>query len=268
MKFSVLLSLYNKEKPSFLSECLDSIANNTLLPEQIVIVYDGPIGSDLEAVVNDFSKRLPIDIVPLSNNVGLGSALNHGLKFCNYETILRMDTDDVCTQERFSKQINYLKLHPNIGLLGGAIREFDENMSIPGGIRFSNSDHGEIKDYAKKRNPFNHMAVAFNKTAVERVGGYQHHHLMEDYNLWLRMIASGVETHNLKEVLVNVRAGNSMLIRRKGLKYIRSEVKLAKLKYDLKIDGFFGTLSCAFIRIIPRLMPVFLLNSIYKILRK
>ncbi|ELV2770542.1 TPA: glycosyltransferase [Enterobacter cloacae] len=268
MKFSLLLSLYDKESPSFLFECLESIENNTLTPEQIVIVYDGPIRNELTEIVNEYAIRLPIDIIPIEKNVGLGSALNYGLKFCKNEMVLRMDTDDICMPDRFAKQINFLNIHPNVGLMGGAIHEYDETMKQSKGVRFSKCQHSEIREYAKKRNPFNHMTVAFRKSLVEQVGGYQHHHLMEDYNLWLRMIASGVECYNIADVLVKVRAGNNMLARRKGLFYAKSEIKIARLKYNLKIDGFWGCISCASMRIIPRLLPVFALSYFYKILRK
>lgn len=268
MKFSLLLSLYSKENPSFLSDCLASIENNTLSPDQVVIVYDGPIGNELEEIVNNYAKRLPIDVIPIQKNVGLGSALNHGLKFCKNEIILRMDTDDICMPDCFAKQIHFLQLHPSVGLMGGAIQEYDERMNLSKGVRFSKCQHSEITEYSKKRNPFNHMTVAFRKNLVEQVGGYQHHHLMEDYNLWLRMIAAGVECYNLADVLVKVRAGNNMLARRKGLFYAKSEVKIARLKYNLKIDSLLGCISSASIRIIPRLLPVFALSYLYKTLRK
>lgn len=268
MKFSLLLSLYNKEIPYFLFDCLESIENNTLSPDQVVIVYDGPVGHELEEIVNDFAKRLPIDIISIPKNVGLGSALNHGLKFCKNEIVLRMDTDDICMPDRFAKQIHCLDLHPGIGLMGGAIQEYDERMHLSKGVRFSKSQHNEIIEYARKRNPFNHMTVAFRKKYVEQVGGYQHHHLMEDYNLWLRMIAAGVECYNLADVLVKVRAGNNMLARRKGLFYAKSEIQIARLKYSLRIDGFWGCVSCALVRTIPRLLPVFVLTFLYKTLRK
>ncbi|TKV21672.1 glycosyltransferase [Citrobacter sp. wls613] len=268
MKFTVLMSLYYKEQPEYLSQCLQSIKNNTKSADQIVIVYDGPINDKLKEVVNSFTLQLPIYVVELPENVGLGKALNHGMKYCNNDIVVRMDTDDVCLPERFAQQIAFMEQNPNVVLLGGAINEFDETMLVSQGVRFSVSSHQEIEAYAKKRNPFNHMTVAFRKNVVEAIGGYQHHFLMEDYNLWLRIISAGHQTCNLNKVLVNVRAGEKMINRRKGHDYIKSEIKLAKLKYELKIDNPLGVVSCAIIRIVPRLLPTSLLGVIYKRLRK
>lgn len=267
MKFTVLLSLYNKEKPEYIYQCLQSINDNTLKPDQVVIVYDGPVGEELSAVVNKFTQLLNLDIVELPENVGLGRALNHGMNFCQYNLVLRMDTDDVCLPDRFEQQINLMTQYPEVALSGGAINEFNEDMTSSQGIRLSVCGHEQIREYSKKRNPFNHMTVAFKKDVIQSVGGYQHHFLMEDYNLWLRVIAAGYKTLNLNRVLVNVRAGQNMIDRRRGGGYIKSEIHLAKLKYKLKIDNGFNIFICSVMRIIPRLLPTSLLGLVYKVLR-
>ncbi|MCH0574032.1 glycosyltransferase [Escherichia coli] len=268
MKFSVLLSLYSKEKPEYLHDCLESIRLNTLQPDQVIIVFDGPISVELQRVVSNFIAFLRIDIVKLPENVGLGTALNYGLTRCRNEIVLRMDTDDLCTLDRFAVQIDFLKAHETVAVLGGAIAEFDEKMLCSRGVRYTVSEHKDILQYAKRRNPFNHMTVAFRKTVVESVGGYKHHYLMEDYNLWLRILAAGYETYNMNKIVVNVRAGDNMLIRRKGKGYIKSEIQLAKLKYNLKIDTLFFSFLWAVLRIIPRMLPTQLLKVIYKKLRQ
>jgi glycosyltransferase involved in cell wall biosynthesis len=268
LKFTVLLSLYCKESPDYLNYCLQSIADNTLRPDQVIIVYDGEVGEQLEAVVDKYTLRLPIEVVRITKNIGLGNALNYGLSFSTNDVVIRMDTDDKCLSCRFEKQISYLEQHPQVVLLGSAVEEFDESMKYSQGIRFSESSHLKIKEYAKKRNPFNHMSVVFKKSVIEKVGGYQHHYYMEDYNLWLRVIASGYLTYNSPEVLVYVRAGKSMIGRRKGIKYILSEIKLANIKRKLKIDSFFGVITVAILRIIPRFLPTALLKYFYAFLRK
>lgn len=268
MNFSILISLYNKENPANLHSSLLSIKNNTIHPDQIVIVFDGPINNELSDIVFSFMNLLPIDVVKLPDNVGLGNALNIGLTKCSHNIIFRMDTDDICLPNRFEKQINYIKENPHISLMGSNTEEFSEDMTISNGYRNVACEHCDIITLAKKRNPFNHMTIVFKKNAVLAVGGYQHHLYMEDYNLWLRLIAAGYKTHNLQDILVNVRAGSSMVSRRKGLTYIKSEFQLAKLKIKLKIDSPFSATVIFFMRSIPRILPTSILNIIYKKLRK
>jgi glycosyltransferase involved in cell wall biosynthesis len=124
----------------------------------------------------------------LKNNVGLGQALNEGMKHCTYDYVMRMDTDDICQPTRFELQSVFMELNPDIDISGSCIREFigDKN-NIVSERKVPLTDK-EIKKFARHKNPFNHMTVIFKKSSVQSVGGYQHHYLMEDYNLWLRLL--------------------------------------------------------------------------------
>jgi len=266
--FSVLMSLYDKENPSYLEQCLRSLQFQTLLPQQIVIVFDGPINDILESVVNRYCAFLPINVVRLSQNKGLGNALNFGMAFCEHEIIARMDTDDYCDKNRFLKQITFMGMHPEVSILGSAIDEYDETMSIFLGTRKTKIHTHDIKKYARFRSPFNHMTVVFRKSKILSIGGYKHHYCMEDYNLWLRAIAANMEFYNFNDSLVMARTGVKMISRRKGLKYIQSEWELAKLKYNLRIQGVIGATVSLILRSLPRLLPKKLLTTIYFLLRK
>lgn len=268
MHFSVLMSLYDKEKPSYLEECLESLANQTVKADEIVLVYDGPINTALSTVVDKWSMSLPIKIVALKKNVGLGQALNEGMKHCTYDYVMRMDTDDICQPTRFELQSAFMELNPDIDISGSCIREFigdKKNIVSERKVPLSNE---EIKKFARHKNPFNHMTVIFKKSSVQSVGGYQHHYLMEDYNLWLRLLGSGFKAGNLDESLVLVRVGADMLVRRRGLKYVSSEYRLAQIK---RITGFQNMLTSHYyfiLRSIPRLLPLWALKRIYNITRK
>lgn len=268
MHFSVLMSLYDKEKPSYLEACLESLANQTVKADEIVLVYDGPINKTLSTVVDRWSMLLPIKIVALKRNVGLGRALNEGMKHCTYDYIMRMDTDDICEMNRFALQSAFMDSNPDLDISGSCIREFigdKNNIVSERRVPLSNE---EIKKFARYKNPFNHMTVIFKKSSVQSVGGYQHHYLMEDYNLWLRLLGSGFKAGNLDETLVLVRVGADLLVRRRGLKYVSSEYKLAQIK---RITGFQNMLSSHYyfiLRSIPRLLPLWALKRIYNITRK
>ncbi|EIR7935575.1 TPA: glycosyltransferase, partial [Escherichia coli] len=254
-KFSVLMSVYYKEDPVFFYDAVNSVFENTIPPDDVVIVVDGPIPEGITDVILALREKYELNIVYLSENVGLGRALNIGINYCKYNIIMRMDTDDYCINTRFQEQLDFFSTHSDVVLLGGDIAEFDTELSNFIGVRHVAYTCQSIRDMAKKRNPFNHMTVAFKKDIILSVGGYKHHPFMEDYNLWLRVIAKGHKVANLPKVMVNVRAGESMLSRRKGIRYIYSEYVLYKLKLSLGIDslvhGFFIFLMRAFIRVIP-----------------
>ncbi|WP_282807250.1 glycosyltransferase [Hafnia alvei] len=267
-KFSILMSLYKKESPDNLEECFASIEKQTLRPSEIICVFDGEIGSDLESIVFSWENKLNIKIIRLKYNVGLGKALNAGLEHCSFDLVARMDTDDICKNDRFEKQISLMNNKPNLALLGSYISEFESDISCVTGVRYVPEAYESIISYCRVKNPFNHMTVVFRKKDILNVGGYQHHPYMEDYNLWLRVISAGLVVENLPEVLVYARVGKGMLKRRSGLSYIKSEYELAKLKVNLNVQSIPSALTYFFLRSLPRLLPLSVLSYIYKSNRK
>ncbi len=271
MNFSVLLSIYKNENSDFLNQSLLSImVEQSYIPTEVILVKDGPLTPELDNEIIYWKKKFPhiLKVIPLKENVGLGNALNEGLKHCTYDWVFRMDTDDYSCFNRFQKQIDFIQSTPGLAIVGSCIEEFDSSMSKSINFKTVPSTHDEILVYLKKRNPFNHMTVAFRKDIIELVGGYKHHLFMEDYNLWIRVISEGYKVANLQDSLVNVRGGNSMIKRRKGSIYIKSEFQLAKLKIDKKIDTPINSYLNFALRSIPRLLPTYLLSKVYKKLRK
>ena len=264
VKFSVLLSLYFKEKPEYLHECLESLITQTLLPNEIVIVFDGPLSFELESIVENLKTEIPLKILRLEENVGLGKALNLGLKICSYSYVARMDTDDICRPDRFEKKMCFLLKNPDVSMLGSSINEFDGELKREKKLPLY---HQDIINYSKMKNPFNHMSVIFKKESIKNVGGYRHHLYMEDYNLWLRLLHGGFLTANLNESLLDVRVGNSMIEKRKGSKYLKSEVGLYKLKKNLGIDQGWSLYFNFVIRFVMRLLPIIILSKVYEVER-
>ncbi|MDU0114547.1 glycosyltransferase [Psychrosphaera aquimarina] len=263
--FSVLCSLYFAEKPDFLTSALKSIEAQSIQPDEVVVVQDGPLTNELLDVINAWKSRLPITTVVMEENVGLGKALNKGLSVCRNELVARIDTDDINRPNRFELQLAEFANDSSLAIVGSAIEEFN---LLPGDLGLVRQ--GAITDSIKKqsvyKNPFNHMTVMFKKSLVLEVGSYQELHFMEDYSLWLRMIAAGYTTKNQEQVLVDARIGNGMIARRLGVKYVNSEYLLLRLKQKLKIASPFKLLVSFILRSCTRVLPVRVMSRIYKIL--
>lgn len=272
MKFSTLISLYHKENPLFLDQCFKSIWNNqTIQPSEIILVLDGPIGEELSQCVEKWKKVIgtSLKIIPLSQNVGLGKALNEGLKHCSNDWVFRMDTDDICTPDRFEKQVAFIQQNPDVVLFSGQVMEFDQEISDANVLKAVPVGFEEIKKFAQKRCPLNHMTAVYRKSIIEKLGGYQHHLYMEDYNLWLRVIGAGYKVGNHPDVLLYARVGNGMHARRKGYQYIKSEKQLRDLKKQLKLQSPIHANMLFLARSLFRLLPASILGKIYNMfLRK
>ena len=228
MKFSVLMSVYIKEKPEYLDAALKSLVDQTRQPDEIVLVKDGPLTLELDAVIEKY-RQLPkigrrFKIVPLAKNVGLGLALNAGIAACSNEIIARADSDDISTPDRFEKQIAYMETHLKTNIISANIQEYDESMVRKLSMRVVPETDTEIKEYIRRRSPFNHMAVVYRKSIIKSVGSYEHCMYFEDYYLWCKVIALGGEFYNFQESLIHARAGDSMIGRRGGVGYVKNIV--------------------------------------------
>lgn len=266
MKFSVLMSLYFKEKPQFLIECFESLQKQTVQADEIVVIFDGKVTDELEQVVQNFAEKLPLVIVRLPENRGLGKALNEGLTHCKNEWVFRMDTDDICVPERFEKQVAFIEQNPETVIFGGQIAEFGTDVTDIVSYRYVPTEQADIVKFTQKRCPFNHMTVAYKRSAVLECGGYQD--LQEDYYLWIKLVGSGKKVANLADILVYARVGNGMVGRRRGIEQAKAEWRLFKLKQQVGIQNPISGFAVFLMRALPRLLPVSLLSQIYKLTRK
>mgnify|MGYP001164727599 CR=1 FL=1 len=224
MKFSVLMSVYNKENPDYLRLSLESIlVDQSVIPTEVVLVEDGPLTDELYIVLEDFKSRYSfLKTISLKSNVGLGLALNEGLKHCRFDWVARMDSDDIAIKTRFEEQLKFIKSNPTIDIVGGGIDEFLDSIDEIVSHKSVPTQHDEIVKMAKRRNPLCHMTVMFKKERVEKAGGYLALPYVEDYYLWVRMIATGAKLSNIDKTLVYARVGNGMFNRRGNKEQITS----------------------------------------------
>lgn len=237
-KFSVSMCVYVKDSPEWFTAAVESILNQTVKPSEVVLVVDGPVNAQLDALISYYEKNPLFRIVRLPQNVGHGKARQAGLSHCRYELVALMDADDISANNRFEKQLKMFENDSSLAIVGSNITEFVGEPDNIVGARVVETDDAAIRADMKARCPMNQVTVMFRKSIVERVGGYVDWFNEEDYYLWLRMYLDGAKFANLPDHLVNVRVGKDMYQRRGGKKYFLSEAKLQKYMYDNKVIGF------------------------------
>lgn len=263
--FSVLISIYKKEKPDWLREAFDSVFAQTVLPNEIVLVKDGSLTEELETVIDYYMHRHPIfNIVVNERNLGLGLALQKGVLACNNEIIARMDTDDIIPADRFEKQL--AKMEEGYDVVSCWSRLFMNDSHEIIAVKTRPEHHDDIVKLAHRRSPVCHAAAFMRKSAVLKAGNYQHRQYYEDYNLWVRMIQTGAKFYNVQEVLYDVRTTEEQLKRRGGFSYLRNELKYLKEFYNMGFYSLKDLLVNSGIRIAARMMPGGLRSAIFKII--
>lgn len=260
------MSVYYKEKPEYLQLALESVINQTVKPNEIVLVQDGKLTEELQAVITKYQQNYTdiFKTYALQQNRGLGKALNFGMQKCSNELIARMDTDDIAEPNRFELQIKEFEQDKELMLCGGQIAEFADNQAEITGYRNVPLKHNEILNFSKKRNPFNHMTVMFKKQAVQNVGGYMDMPYFEDYWLWVRMLKAGYKAKNVDKVLVKVRAGQEMIARRGGLNYAKYIIRFEKALQSIGIINFAEMICYIIMRNVIAIMPESLRLFIYR----
>lgn len=264
--FSVLMSVYAKDRPAWVAQALDSVLTNTVKPTEVVVVIDGPIPEDLQAVLTSYvAKDNTIKLCPLAKNGGLGPALAHGLVQCSHELVARMDADDISLPDRFEKQLAYLEKNPNLSIVGGWIQEVDSETLEPVAIREVPCSKEQIHQFLKMRSPLNHVTVLFRKSAVLSAGNYQPFYCVEDYYLWARMVAKGFLLANIPDILTNVRVDRAMYGRRGGWKYFKSNLAISNKLRELGLISLPTQLWSGTVRFcVQILMPNWLRSYFYK----
>lgn len=264
MNYSVLMSVYYKEKTEYLRQSMNSIFEQSVLTDDFVLVCDGPLNSELDAVIDAMQNRYPdiLRVFRLEKNVGLGNALNYGIQYCRHNLVARMDSDDIARADRCEKQLAVFEKQQDIGMVSGIVEEFSTEPNKVDARRVPPEKHEDIVKFAKKRNPFNHPCMMYKKDEVEKAGGYQELFLLEDYFLWVRMLLKGTKGYNLQEPLLWMRAGEGMYKRRSGWKYIISQLKLFTY---MKKRYFISTSNWA-ISVIIRTISGMVPNTLRKIM--
>ena len=265
-KYSVLMSLYIKEKPEYLKAAVDSMLKQTVVPDEIVIVKDGPLTAELDEVVAEYEKAYPgiFNIVPSETNLGLGKALTLGLEQCRNELVARMDTDDIAKPHRCERQLAEFESNPELALLGSAVDEFHDTPDVVVSRRVVPTEHKDIYEFAKRRSAFNHPAVMYKKSKVLDLGGYSDLRRNQDVDLFGRMLYSGCIAGNIEESLLYFRSNDALAKRRRSWENTKSYIRTIKRLWKMGYSSFFDYAVVAIAQTGMFLMPVKLQHWVYK----
>ena len=260
-KYSVLMSLYKKENPEYLRIAIDSMLNQTVAPDEIVLVEDGPLTDELYAVLDDYPI---LHRIKNEKNLGLGLALNIGLKECRNELVARMDTDDCSKPERCEKQLQRFLEKPYLAIVGSHIDEFVDDISNVISQRIVPTTSEEIYKFAKKRSAFNHPTVMYSKTSVLENNGYADLKRNQDVDLFGRMQFNGYKAENIDEALLWFRSSDELAKRRKSWQNTWSYIATIREFWKMGYSSFIDYAIVGIAQTGMYLMPINLQNSIYK----
>jgi glycosyltransferase involved in cell wall biosynthesis len=262
--FSVLLPVAATSDLSALQRAHRSITEQTIPPEEIILITNQTLTNDIEAVIADLvSTNSDTHHAHFPDALGLGGALSNGLKKCSEPLVARMDADDIAEPKRFAEQLAVLR-DSKADIVGSHLAEFRDDPDEPERIRKVPVTHNEISEWMPWRCPMNHPTAMFDRKAVLEVGGYRNFPMMEDWDLWARCLAAGLRFRNLDRILVKAQI-DDLAGRRGGLDYVRAEFRMAKELRALEIASRRDTIKHLSLRVPPRLLPLQVRDGIYQL---
>lgn len=270
MEYSVLMTVYRGDEPEYLRQSLLSMIRQTKRPDEIILVKDGPVPDSIQIVINDLNRKNEeiIKEVQLEKNVGLGLALNAGIKACRNELIARMDADDISVPVRCEKQVKEFENNKYLDIVGCPVLEFEGSIKNIIGKRNVPLTNKDIYKFAKKRDPFNHPSVMYKKSKLMTVGGYGNYRKNQDTDLWIKLLSNNAICKNINEYLLYFRFDNTTYQKRKN--WINTRL-LLQIRYKSWKSGFCSIWDLATVvagQCLTFILPPKIQKIIYKNLRK
>jgi hypothetical protein len=260
---TVLMAVYGRDDPVLFGAAMNSVIESEAAYDDFVLVVDGALPSALESVISSCACNLKFRTVRLECNVGLARALNAGLRVVETAWVLRADADDLNDMSRFSVQASVASRPDAPDVFGTWIVEVSpEGREI--GVRETPVGHARIVEFARIRNPMNHMTVAYRTELVRQCNGYPTLHLREDYGLWIRCISAGARFDNIPQCLVRATAGAGMYLRRGGWRYARGELDLQASLVDAGLKTRRRAVVDGLLRASVFLAPAWLRMQVYQ----
>lgn len=254
-KFSAILPIYKGVNFHTFKKPFESIINQTLKPNELLVIFDGPVKSNIRELIKEYQGKYNfIKIINFPSNRGLGYVLNRAVKLCKNKYIARCDADDISKKNRFKKQIEFLIKYPKVDVLGTNIIElFDNKFYSKKKMPYN---HDDIIKKINFRNPINHSSIIFKKKKLVQSGNYKEMFYFEDYYMWFRMIKKGCYFKNMSDYLVYMNVDENFYSRRTGLKYFKYYFVFLKRLYKEKNINILIFFLCLLVR-----SPIIFINK-------
>jgi hypothetical protein len=262
--FSLCICIYEKDTLTNIKLVFRGIFRNTILPNEILILENGPLNFDLSNYLKNTNYPKIFKIIKLQFNIGLARGFNLLARQCINEWIIKQDADDFSYKTRFAKLMK--KAEEGYTLCGSFMQErYDNNSkfkrSVP--INFL-----EIKNKIKYRNPFNNPTMLINKKIFNKLLGFPSINYKEDYALWIIWLNYNNKIMNLSETLVSSINSKKLIQRRKETNSIKNELQIRKMLYTNQHVGYLLSWIIFFLRMFIFIAPLKLMNFFYlRILR-
>lgn len=259
------MCVYDGDKAEYFQEALESVYNQTRVPDEVVLVVDGPVHESINNVIAEYEQEYSLSVFRLEKNTGHGNARRESFSRCSFDYVAIADADDINVSTRFEKQLEEFEKNPNLSAVSTGCYHFSDSVSNIINEEKLPTDDDEIKKFLKSRCPLCQASTMLKKADVDKAGGYLDWYHAEDYYLWIRMYLHDAVFANLSESLLYVRTDDNQMARRGGYKYYKSLKKL--YQYMLK-NGVINVFQYSFNVLSRFVVQVLMPSKVRAVIRK
>lgn len=263
---TVLLNVWAGDDVHRLEKSLESVFSQTLRNFYLLIVSDGPLPPEIEALIQEFQSRDSLIKMKHERSMpqmGLWYVRNYGISLIQTEYTALHDADDIMHPERLEIQLDSMN-DGFIDVLGSSILEFHPETELITGYRAVSDTHSEIKKAMRSGNPMHHSSVMLRTSIINEAIRYRNVHLTEDYDLWIQLMQKNLVFANDSRPLVAFCRDSNLTNRRSGFKFISSEIEIHRQLSAAGLVRSRAHYHVLLARIAYRVGPKFLRNYVHK----
>ena len=215
---SILMPVFDTPA-AWLSECWDSIREQTFREWELILVDDGSRAVETIAEIDRIARDPRVVLIRLDENEGISHALNAGLSKCRADLVARMDSDDTMLPTRLQRQVAYMRAHPDVTVLGTQMQELLDQPDLS--PRHPEQVTDEYIEHQRNSSSIwflNHPTVMLRRGEVMNLGGYPIYRVAQDLGMWLKVYKAGLKIHNLPSVELNYRRHPDQVTRANGVR--------------------------------------------------
>ena len=276
MKTNCLMAVHESDSPNLLKMSLESLMFQTVNFDKIIIVADGRLTDELNALVLEYSivaKHFGVEpvVVYLLESCGLGGALAMAQDLADGDLIFRHDSDDIAMSYKVELGIYLISHFESIGrssiLIGFDIEERTFPFSFKGVKRCVPSDQKAIIDSCQVRNPFNHVTTVMTSD-IKSLFPYRPISPFEDYELWLRIIHHDQQVFLANvPIAVEIVSVDDFAARRRGWRYLSREISFFYSMLQSNYISYKSFILQILFKPFLRMAPIKIFNIIFKLFR-
>ncbi|MCT1216009.1 glycosyltransferase [Latilactobacillus curvatus] len=201
---SVIMSVYN-EKISEVSESIESILDQSIMPTEFLIVLDNPKNIKLKEYLESMqTNNSIIELIINKTNIGLAASLNKGIKLSKCSLIARMDADDISMKDRFKEELEVMRTQ-NADIVSTNCVYIDEESKVIGKKKAIPTKSKDIAKILPIGSSIVHPSVLIKKSVFNECGVYRDFYTAEDYDLWLRCLSKNKKIISINKSLLKYR---------------------------------------------------------------